>query len=132
MKGLLAAALCSLALGGCSASRAADGGPVEVRIEHSAFVVDRSVFEPGDRVTFTIVNDDPIDHEFILGDDSVHAKHEEGVERHHHGDVPGEVSVPAGETRTTTFTFDDEGKLMYACHLPGHFDYGMSGTFTID
>lgn len=132
MKKVLAAALCSLVLGGCSASRAADEGRVEIRIEHSRFLTRSVTVDSGTEVTFVIVNDDPIDHEFILGDHLVHAEHEEGTQRRHHGDVPGEVSVPAGETRTTTFRFEEEGELMYACHLPGHFDYGMQGTVTVD
>ena len=101
-------------------------------MEHSSFNPEAMSFEPGDTVTFVIRNTDPIDHEFILGDGAVQARHEEGRERHHHGEVPGEVSVPAGETRTTTYSFLEEGRLTYACHLPRHFDYGMKGTITIE
>ena len=89
-------------------------------------------FEPGETVTFVIRNDDPIDHEFILGDELVQRRHEEGRQRHHHGTVPGEVSVPAGETRRTTYTFADEGTITYACHLPRHFDYGMRGRVLVE
>jgi uncharacterized cupredoxin-like copper-binding protein len=45
--------------------------------------------------------------------------------------VPGEVSVPAGETRTTTYTFADSGTLTIGCHLPGHFGYGMRATVLV-
>jgi uncharacterized cupredoxin-like copper-binding protein len=89
-------------------------------------------FSRGDTVTFVIRNDDPIDHEFILGDEAVQERHEEGKERHHHGLVPGEISVPAGETRETTYTFTESGSLTYACHLPGHFAYGMRGEVVVD
>ena len=78
-----------------------------------------------------IGNTDPIDHEFILGDERVQLVHEEGTEAHH-APRPGEVSVPAGETVVTTYTFPKiTGALIFGCHLPGHYDFGMRGTVTI-
>jgi len=44
-----------------------------------------------------------------------------------HGAVPGEVSVAPGEVGSTTFEFHVRGTEVYACHLPGHFAYGMVG-----
>ena len=41
------------------------------------------------------------------------------------------VAVPAGSTVTTTYAFDGEGLLWFACHLPGHWAYGMQGTVHI-
>lgn len=127
---VLALALGALASCGWS-DAASSSSRVDVGIEHSRFELDRKTFRVGETVTFVIENSDPIDHEFILGDDAVQARHEEGRQRHHHGRVPGEVSVPAGETRTTTFTFTEEGTLIYACHLPRHYDYGMAGEVSI-
>ena len=121
----------------CSSSSASPppepvGRRVAVEVEHSSFQLERVAFAPGEIVTFVITNDDPIDHEFIIGDEGVHARHEEGRQRHHHGKVPGEISVPAGTTRTTTFTFGGEGTVEYACHLPGHYDYGMRGDVSVE
>lgn len=120
-----ALAACALLAAGCSSAGAtAAVREVEVTLEHSRFVP--AVFEvgAGESVRFVVHNTDPIDHEFILGDDSVQTRHENGREQHH-GEVPGEVSVPAGETRTTTYTFSAPGRLVIGCHLPGHYDYGM-------
>ena len=131
----LVGALGLACLTACGASSAAPSdasdAKVEVAIEHSAFDLDETSFEAGETVTFVIRNEDPIDHEFIIGDGRVHAQHEEGKQRHHHGTVPGEISVPAGTTRRTTFTFDEEGNVEYACHLPGHYDYGMRGAVSV-
>ena len=69
-------------------------------------------------------------HELILGDEAVQRRHEAGTEAWH-GDVPGEVSVPAGQTRATTYAFTVPGRLTYACHLPGHYAYGMAGTVRV-
>jgi uncharacterized cupredoxin-like copper-binding protein len=56
--------------------------------------------------------------------------HERGTEAVH-PPRPGEVSVPAGTTATTTYTFEAPGDLTFACHLPGHFAYGMQGTVSV-
>ena len=48
-----------------------------------------------------------------------------------HPPRPGEVSVAALTTASTTFVFGDPGSVLYACHLPGHFRYGMSGTVDV-
>jgi uncharacterized cupredoxin-like copper-binding protein len=76
-------------------------------------------------------NTDPIDHEFILGDEAVQQLHERGADAHH--DAPGQVSVPAGTERTTTVTLNwtGAGRLEYACHLPGHYAYGMRGVLVV-
>lgn len=122
MAGLLLAAICSAPVTGPRTA--------EVRIHHSKFIDDSFEVTAGTTVTFVIRNTDPIDHEFILGDDAVQARHENGTELAH-GEVPGEVSVPAGATASATFRFPKPGKLVYACHLPGHFAYGMKGVITV-
>jgi uncharacterized cupredoxin-like copper-binding protein len=128
MKALAAIALLALALApACVYGASAEEDAVEVGIHHSRFSPARFSFKEGDTVKFVLHNDDPIDHEFILGDAATQKKHEVGRDRHHHGEVPGEVSVPAGETRTTTYTFSKAGTLTIGCHLPGHFAYGMRG-----
>ena len=103
---------------------------VHLRIHFSHFDRDRIDVSPGKTVRFVIDNTDPIDHEFILGDDQVQQVHERGTEAVH-APRPGEVSIPAGTTATTTYTFGDPGELTFACHLPGHFAYGMRGTVTV-
>ena len=103
---------------------------VEVRIGHSRFVPDRLVVARGTTVRFEVRNGDPIAHELIVGDATVHARHERGREPAH-GPVPGEVSVAPLSTASTTFTFDRTGTVRFACHLPGHLAYGMVGTVEV-
>ena len=76
--------------------------------------------EPGETVRFVVTNTDPIDHEFLVGDAEMQQIHEKGTEAHH-GARPGEISVPAGATVETTFTFPStlEPGWEFACHLPG-------------
>ncbi len=138
MRRLLVTALVVLAVAATTLVVAAARDPrpapamrtIPVSIEHSRFTPTAIAVEPGSTVRFVIENTDPIDHEFILGDQQVQDVHEAGT-GHHHGDVPGEISVPAGSTRTTTFTFEGPGSQLFGCHLPAHWDYGMRGTITI-
>jgi uncharacterized cupredoxin-like copper-binding protein len=107
---------------------------VVVTMHHSRFQPALVRVAPGERVRFVLRNTDPIDHEFILGDAGVQARHEQGRQRHHHGDVPGERSVPAGQEAATSYAFPaaaDGGTLEFACHLPGHYAYGMHGTVRV-
>jgi len=120
-----------------AASACAEGDPaspaaetVRVELHDSRFIPDHFEFAAGTTVTFVVENTDPIDHEFIIGDEAVQQRHEEGTESHH-GDKPGELSVAIGDTSTTTYTFGEPGTLLIGCHLPTHYDYGMRGEITI-
>jgi uncharacterized cupredoxin-like copper-binding protein len=107
---------------------------VTMHIRHSRFDPDHLSAKAGTTVRFVVTNDDPIGHEFIIGDEGVHARHEAGTEPYH-PPRPGEMSIAPGETAETTFTFEGttgSGTVVYACHLPGHFRYGMSGTVDVE
>jgi uncharacterized cupredoxin-like copper-binding protein len=103
---------------------------IEIDVNHSRFGPADFTARRGEKVRFVIRNHDPIDHEFIVGDASVHLRHESGTEKQH-GAVPGEVTIPAGATAETTFAFTKAGSMLFACHLPGHFRYGMKGSVTV-
>jgi uncharacterized cupredoxin-like copper-binding protein len=115
---------------GCSSDPGASERTITIEIEHSEFVPERLEVEAGETVTFVVRNGDPIDHEFILGDEAIQLVHEKGTEKHH-GARPGEISIPAGETRETTYTFEEPGELIYGCHIFGHYDYGMRGAVEV-
>jgi uncharacterized cupredoxin-like copper-binding protein len=104
---------------------------VEVTLHHSRFQPGRFTVPAGTTVRFVIRNTDPIDHEFILGNRAVQRYFERTAHPEHDGSVPGQVSVPALETRTTTYTFDRPGTVLLGCHLPGHYAYGMRGKVTV-
>jgi uncharacterized cupredoxin-like copper-binding protein len=130
LAGLLTLLVGVSAASGGAAARPTDG-TVEITIHYSRFDPETIAARPGERVRLVIRNTDPIDHEFILGDDRVQIAHEEGTEAHH-PPRPGEVSIPAGSTVVTTYTFPETpGELIFGCHLPGHYDFGMRGTVTI-
>ena len=137
---LVAAALlaaCSGAAAGPSPGGGGTGpepGPtirtVVLDVRWSRFSVGHLDVRPGETVRFVIRNHDPIPHELIVGDLVVQDHHEQGTEAHH-GDRPGEVSVAAGATAETTYTFGKVGQLFFGCHLPGHWAYGMQGVIKV-
>jgi uncharacterized cupredoxin-like copper-binding protein len=113
------------AAGACApAARAVDIG-----IHYSHYSTARIDVPAGVPITFTIRNDDPIDHEWLVGDVAMHERHRAGTEPVHAA-RPNEVTIPALSSRTTTITFPVAITLTYMCHLPGHEQYGMVGTLT--
>ena len=119
-----------LALAGCAGRHGAER-TVELSVRHSKFSLDELRVRPGETVRFVLRNTDPIPHELIVGDQSVQDVHELGTEAHH-GDRPGEVSVAPGATAVTTYRFGRAGgRILFGCHLPGHWAYGMKGTITV-
>jgi uncharacterized cupredoxin-like copper-binding protein len=102
---------------------------VEITIHHSRFVPSAVHVRPGATVRFVVRNTDPIEHELIVGDEATQQLHEAGTDALHQG--PGAVSVRAGTTAETAYTFPASGSLLFGCHLPGHWAYGMRGTIVI-
>jgi uncharacterized cupredoxin-like copper-binding protein len=125
----------SLGLAGIAAAWAHAPGLVPVTesigIHYSHYDRGAITVPAGVAVTLILRNDDPIDHEFIVGDADVHERHRKGTEPVH-GSRPTEVSVPAGTTRATTITFSTPGSYLFICHLPGHEAYGMVGTVVVE
>lgn len=103
--------------------------------------VDSFSFEPaeltvtaGETVTFRVVNDGSLVHDFTLGDQAAQDEHEaemaemEGMAH----DQPNVVTIPAGETMELTWTFTDAGMILIGCHQPGHYARGMKGQITVE
>ena len=99
---------------------------VIVDVEHSRFVPDHLRVVEGTEVRFVLRNEDPINHELIVGPASVHARHANGTEAYH-PPKPGELSVGPDEQGVTSYVFDELGTVEMACHLPGHYAFGMHG-----
>lgn len=107
-------------------------GPVTVTIdiEHSRFAPSWLRVEAGTELRFVVRNGDPINHELIVGPPEVHDRHRHGTEASH-PPVPGELSVGPLQRGVTTYRFDEPGTVEMACHLPGHYDFGMRGEIEV-
>ena len=103
---------------------------IEIDIHYSHYSPDVLTVPAGVPIRFVIVNHDPIDHEWIVGDEAVHQRHRTGTEPSH-GARPTEQSIRAGGSVQTVVTFATPGTLLYICHLPGHEAYGMVGTLVV-
>jgi uncharacterized cupredoxin-like copper-binding protein len=131
------AGLVVLVLGTGAAAVAMAGRPAQtpataitIEIKYSHFNPSAITVPVGVPVTITLVNDDPIDHEWIIGDDQVQQKHRTGTELLHPV-RPTEQVIPALSTRVTTITFEAPATWKFICHLPGHEAYGMVGVASI-
>jgi uncharacterized cupredoxin-like copper-binding protein len=107
-------------------SDAAHSNERRITFHFSHFEQRELTVRAGVPITFTLENQDPITHEWIMGNEETHQRHRNGTEPYH-DTIPSEVTVPALQNRTTTLTFVDPGDYLFICHLPGHEEYGMRG-----
>lgn len=120
-----------LVVGVAATACAPESRTVTITIHYSRFDPAEVRVPRGVPVTFVLVNEDPIDHEWLIGDEDFHEAHRTGTHTTH-GRVPAEVTIPALETAETTITFGEAGRYAYICHLPGHEAYGMVGVLLVD
>jgi uncharacterized cupredoxin-like copper-binding protein len=124
----------SLGLAGVAAAWTHPSGlgaaDVEIPIHYSHYGLGQFTVPAGVPVRIVLKNEDPIDHEWIVGDAALHERHRTGTEPVHDS-RPTEVTIPAGATKETTVTFSTPGTYLYICHLPGHEAYGMVGTVVV-
>lgn len=122
------AALAAAWSGGLARGGATPEATVSIRF--SRFERTEVVATAGVPLRMTLINTDPIDHEWLVGDAAFHERHRTGTEAHH-GARPTEVSLPPGSSSTTTVRFDQPGEYLFICHLPGHEAYGMVGVLRV-
>ena len=127
LEALFLTAAIALLASACGNSPSTDA---TIAIRYSQFVAEAITVPASVPVTITLQNDDPIEHEWIVGTPEVHERHRTGTEPFH-DEVPTEVTMPALSTRVTTLTFEREGEYAFICHLPGHEAYGMVGRLRV-
>ncbi len=118
------------ALASCGTGTVVGPLRIEILIHYSHYGPAAISVPAGRAVTFVLRNEDPIDHEWIVGDAALHERHRTGTEEHHDA-RPTEVSIDALTTRETTVTFASPTTLTFICHLPGHEAFGMVGTLIV-
>lgn len=106
------------------------GRTVTITMRYSHFLPASVEVPAGVPITFVLDNEDPIGHEWIVGDEATHRRHRTGTEPHH-GERATEQSIDALSSVRTTVTFAKPGTYRYICHLPGHEQYGMVGVVRV-
>ena len=107
----------SLGLAGVAAAWTHPAGlgaaDVEIPIHYSHYGLGQFTVPAGVPVRIVLKNEDPIDHEWIVGDAALHERHRTGTEPVHDS-RPTEVTIPAGATQ------GNDGDVLDAGHLPVH------------
>ena len=82
---------------------------------------------PGAVVRFVVTNVGEIRHEFSIGNAAEQREHHQMMLENPNmaHDDGSTISLAAGETGELTWRFEGEGEVVFACHLPGHFEAGM-------
>ena len=130
----------------------ATGAPVRVVMnDRFRYRPSEIMVRAGQRVTFDVTNAGKLPHEFILGDRAAQLDHEREMRAdpaggdmdmdmhahmHMHGSDAssadtGGLTVPPGQNRRLTWTFDKPGIVLYGCHILGHWAAGMHGTIMV-
>ncbi len=104
-------------------------------------MLDELRFEPasvdvkvGETVTFKVVNDGKLEHDFTLGDAETQDAHDAEMAAGLSGmghDQPNVMTLGSGAGGELTWHFTAPATILYGCHIPGHYAAGMFGTLLI-
>lgn len=115
---------------------------IEVTAYDIAFEPASITVSRGETVKFVVTNTGQLPHELILGtkkEQMAHAEQMRGMSpddmkdhMHQHGMDKG-VLVQPGQMREFIWTFPtDIEQIEFACHIPGHYQAGMTGIVEIN
>lgn len=79
--------------------------------------------QAGETITFEVTTMGPVVHEFMVGPAADVAADKAGT--------PEIADLGMMQTRSLTYTFMGTGPFAFACHVPGHYEAGMSGTIVV-
>ncbi len=87
------------------------------------FVPDVVTVQAGETITFEVTTMGPVGHEIMVGPAPDVAADKPGT--------PEIADLGMMQTGSLTYTFTGPGPFAYACHVPGHYEEGMSGTIVV-
>ena len=79
--------------------------------------------QAGETITFEVTTMGPTVHEFMVGPATDVAADKAGT--------PEIADLGMMQTRSLTYSFTGPGPFAFACHAPGHYEAGMSGTIVV-
>lgn len=117
---------------------------VEVTMGDMYYEPKSIAIKAGETIRFVLVNKGQLEHEFTLGDEASQAAHRKEMlamlAQHgaDHASMPGmhhadanSTTVAPGKTGELTWTFGEARNLEFACNVPGHYEAGMVGHFSV-
>jgi uncharacterized cupredoxin-like copper-binding protein len=87
------------------------------------FQPDVVTIQAGETITFEVTTIGPTVHEFMVGPAADVAADTAGT--------PEVADIGMMQTGSVTYTFTGAGPFAFACHAPGHYEAGMTGTITV-
>ena len=102
---------------------------IEIEMTEMAFTPYRIEVKRGEQIRFVIRNAGTEDHEFLLASTEENLKHAEVMKKHPHmeHDEPNGVRLAPKKTAEIVWKFTKPGTFEFACLIPDHRDYGMTG-----
>ena len=106
---------------------------IEVTMSEMAFTPSRIEVKRGEQIRFIVRNAGTEDHEFLLASTEDNLKHAEAMKKNpkmEHDD-PNGVRLAPKKSAEVLWKFTKPGTFEYACLIPDHRDYGMTGRITV-
>ena len=97
------------------------------------FIPDRVEIKRGEQIRFILENAGELDHEFVLATTKENVKHAEEMKKNpemEHDD-PNSKRVKPKKKDEIVWRFTKSGKFEYGCLIPGHREFGMTGTIVV-
>ena len=106
---------------------------IEVTMSEMEFTPSRIEVKRGEQIRFIVRNAGKEDHEFLLASTEDNLKHAEAMKKNpkmEHDD-PNGVRLAPKKSAEILWKFTRVGTFEYACLIPDHRDYGMTGRITV-
>ncbi|WP_022940009.1 cupredoxin domain-containing protein [Psychromonas hadalis] len=98
------------------------------------FTPDNINVKKGETVRLVITNKGQLKHELVIGETQAllkHAKMMRSMPDMQHTS-PNTASLEPGKQGAIIWTFDKAGSVDFACLIPGHWEAGMKGAFSVN
>jgi len=98
------------------------------------FSPDKIEVKKGETIKFVVSNKGKLIHEFMIGKLDKLKKHAVVMQKYptmKHAEKNA-ITVEPGQTNSIVWEFNTEGKVDFACLLPGHLEAGMVGTIKVN
>jgi uncharacterized cupredoxin-like copper-binding protein len=106
---------------------------IEVTMSEMEFNPSRIEVKRGEQIRFIVRNAGTEDHEFLLASTEDNLKHAEAMKKNprmEHDD-PNGVRLAPKKSAEIIWKFTKAGTFEFACLIPDHRDYGMTGRITV-